>query len=140
MNEDGRSGAPVSGELNGLALASVLSRAQPHYPVSDAYEREHLPGKHWWRSQQEHVVAWLHEIDGPGAYDRSSRGLGARHFYTHFQCAPGLLWVAEALGEDADVVHAAARAAGGWGRPATQCAAIRRVIPWSRIERLVLET
>ena len=117
-------------------LAAILRCARAHYPISDSYENEHLPGKHWWSSQQEHVTAWLDELDGPGAYGRISRGLGARHAYNHFQCAPGLLWIAEALGEDADVVARAAQAAGGTGRPGTQCAAIRRVIPWNRIAEL----
>jgi len=136
VTEGQRKRAVLPEDLTGIKLAEILAKALPHYPVSDAYERDHLPGHHWWSSQQEHVVAWLNEIDGPGAYGRVSRGLGARHFYTHFPCAPGLLWVAEALGEDADVVRAAARAAGGQGRPVTQCAAIRKVIPWSRIEQL----
>lgn len=126
-------------DMTGTEFAVILRRAEPHYPISDEYERAYLPGNHWWSSQQEHVTAWLDEIDGLGAYGRLTRGLGARHAYNHFQCAPGLLWVAEALGEDPEVVHAAAQSAGGIGRPASQCAAIRRLIPWSRIERLARE-
>ena len=129
-------GARGDAPLSGLAFGEILQRAKPHYPISDAYERDHLPGRHWWTSQQEHVVGWLQELDGPGAYDRSSRGLGARHAYTHFQCAPGLLWIAEALGEDAKTVATASNTAAGADRPATQCAAIRKVIPWSRIQEL----
>lgn len=124
-------------EMSARELADILGRADAHYPVSDAYEREYLPGKHWWSSQKEHVTAWLNELDGPGAYGRVSRGLGARHGYTHFQCAPGLLWIVEALGEDPAQVSLAAVSAGGIGRVGTQCAAIRRVIPWARIEALV---
>lgn len=55
---------------------------------------------------------------------------------THFQCAPALLGFAEALWEDPVVVQHAADLAGGIGRPATQCAAARRIIPWRRIEAL----
>ena len=124
-------------DLSGSEFAAILRRSSAHYPISDEYEHDHLPGAHWWRSQREHVTAWLDELDGPGAYGRVSRGLGARHAYNHFQCAPGLLWIAEALGEHAQVVHDAADAAGGEGRPATQCAAIRRVIPWARIVELL---
>lgn len=129
--------AMPASEMSGRELAAILSRADAHYPISDAYEREYLPGKHWWSSQQEHVTAWLHELDGPGAYGRASRGLGARHGYTHFQCAPGLLWIAEALEEDPAQVAWAAESASGIGRVGTQCAAVRRVIPWARIEALV---
>ena len=122
--------------LSGRAFARRLRFADAHYPISDAYERDHLPGNHWWSSQQEHVTAWLNEIDGPGAYDRVTRGLDARHAYMHFQCAPGLLWIAEALGEEDAIVQLAAEAAAGIGRGGTQCAAIRRAIPWERIELL----
>lgn len=123
-------------EMSGDELARIIRRADAHYPISDAYERDHLPGKHWWTSQQEHVTAWLDELDGPGAYGRVSRGLGARHGYTHFQCAPGLLYIAEALGEEPNVVAAAAESAAGIGRVGTQCATVRRFIPWTRIEEL----
>ncbi|MCU1471014.1 MAG: hypothetical protein JWQ39_2163 [Glaciihabitans sp.] len=123
--------------MTGRVFARKLRFAHSHYPISDAYERDYLPGKHWWSSQREHVTAWLDEIDGPGAYDRASRGLAARHAYMHFQCAPGLLWIAEALGEDTSIVQFASDSAAGIGRGGTQCAAIRRVIPWERIEILV---
>jgi hypothetical protein len=125
-----------SSELTARDLSRILRAAEAHYTISDLYEQKHLPGNHWWTSQQEHLVGWLDELDGPGAYNRATRGLGARHAYTHFQCAPGLLWISEALNEDRDVVQRAADAAGGLGRPSTQCAAIRRLIPWHRIEQL----
>lgn len=121
-----------------VALAGILAGAEAHYRVSDAYETGAAPGRRpWYSDQREHVVGWLRELDGPGAYGRTTRGLSARHFWQHFQCAPGLLWVAEALGEDPDLVQAAADAAGGRGRAAAQCAAIRRVIPWERTAELI---
>lgn len=113
----------------GRAFARKLQRLEPHLPISDAYESAYLPGEHWWSSQREHLVGWFRELSGSGAYGRVTRGLGAKYGYNYFQCAPGLLWLAEALGEEAEVVQKAADVAGGKGRPATQCAAIRRVIP-----------
>jgi len=83
------------------------------------------------------MVAWFSELAGPGAYDRKSRGLNAEHGYNHLQCAPALLWIAEALGEDTDALIAAVAAAALAGRVGSQCAAIRKVIPWVRIEQLV---
>ena len=123
-------------DWTGREFARILARLSPHLPISDAYEAAFLPGPAWWSSQREHLCGWFEELAGPGAFNRKSRGLGARHGYNHFQCAPGLLWLAEALGEDAEVVQQAADAAGGVGRPATQCAAIRRVIPWQRVAQL----
>jgi hypothetical protein len=83
------------------------------------------------------VTAWLDELDGPGAFNGKMGGLGANHFYNHFQCAPGVPWVVDALGEDNEVMNRAAKAAGGVGREATQFAAIRRVIPWSRVNERI---
>jgi len=57
-------GPDPSSDLTGAEFARILSRSLPHYPVSDTYERAHLPGSHWWSSQKEHVTAWLSEIDG----------------------------------------------------------------------------
>ena len=114
-----------------------MDMLEPHLIISDAYEDEFLPGDHWWSSQREHLIGWFSQLAGPGAYDRKSKNLGAKHGYNHFQCAPGLLWLAEALGEDPSIVQRAAAEAGGIGRPAAQCAAIRRIIPWQRIAELV---
>ncbi|MFT0847310.1 hypothetical protein VR010_06075 [Actinomycetaceae bacterium L2_0104] len=124
-------------DWSGRTFAKLITRLPAHLPISDSYEKEYLPGRHWWSSQKEHMVAWFRELSGAGKYKRKSRGLGARHGYNHFQCAPGLLWLAEALGEDTAVVQEAAAAAGGVGRPASQCAAIRRKIPWRRIAALL---
>ncbi|GAA2182272.1 hypothetical protein GCM10009785_20710 [Brooklawnia cerclae] len=124
-------------------FARALRKTDEHYPVSDHCEQalaahRKRPTAPWYRSQKEHVTGWLNELDGPGAYNRKSRGLNARHFWNHFQCAPGLLWVAEALGEDVTVVRQASEAAQHEERAAARCAAVRKVIPWARVVELVL--
>ena len=123
-------------ELTGRRFARILLKRNAHYPISDEHERNHLRGPNWWTNQQEHVTSWLNELHGPGACNRKTRGLGAEHMYNHFQCAPSLPWIAEALEEDPAVVQLASAAAAGLGRRGTQCAAIRRVIPWERINQL----
>ena len=131
-----RFGRPTDDAWTAKRLAKVLRHRQAHYPISDAYESEHLPGPHWWTSQREHILRWLDEYEGPGAYDRHGRNHDAEHFWNHFQCAPGLLWIAEALGEDPLIITTAAQDAAQYPRPASQCAAIRRRIPWQRIAAL----
>jgi len=122
--------------LEAGSFARLLVTLPEHLPISDAYEAAHLTGDHWWSSQREHMVAWFSQLAGPGAYDRKSRGLDAKHGYNHLQCAPALLWIAEALGEDEDMLKVAAADAASSGRVASQCAAIRKVVPWERIENL----
>ncbi|MCT2266039.1 hypothetical protein M3F32_15920 [Dietzia cinnamea] len=80
----------------------------------------------------------MSESEGPGAYGRKTRGRDAKATYNSLRCAPALIWIAEALGEDPAVVKSAVAAADAAGPNFTsQCAAIRRVVPWSRIEELI---
>lgn len=127
--------------MHGAELAKIIAKLPIRQPVTDAYQAENpmgtpRPGKSW-RNQREHLVDWLQALPGPGAYGRKSRDWDAQAAYNHFQCAPGLLWLGEALGEDPEVVKRAVQEVRlAPPRGASQCAAVRRVIPWSRIERL----
>lgn len=123
-------------DWSGVDFAAIMRRLHAPTPIADRYESDFLQGEHWWVSQRQHLVGWFSEISGAGAYGRKVRGATAKTAYNRFQCAPGLLWLAEALGESPEVVMEAARLAGGQGRPASQCAAIRKVIPWGRIAEL----
>ncbi len=127
--------------MEGRELARIIRRLPIEQPITDAYQSTQPMGASRpggpFRDQREHLVGWLSEISGPGAYNRQATNGDATAAYNHFQCAPGLLWLAEALGEDSDVVRHAARATqAAPGRAASQCAAIRRLIPWSRVEDL----
>lgn len=103
--------------------------------VTDEFET--TPHDGWTGRQQQHLSSWLAEYDRPGFYSRAHPGQNPRHFYTHFKCASGLLWLAEALGEDPDQLHRACDAITAAGaNPARQCGALRAVIPWERIEEL----
>lgn len=125
-------------DWSGHDFADIMSRLNRSYPISDRYERLYLPGDHWWTDQQQHMVGWFSELSGPGAYGRT-RPSTARMAYNRLQCAPGLLWLSEGLGVDYPTVNRAAGLAGGKGRPSTQCAAIRRVIPWATIAELAVK-
>lgn len=124
-------------------LVRVIRLLPEDQPLTDALEgrtSDGYPGprKPWYRSQKEHLIGFIGEYGGPGAYGRRTFDGTARDWYQRFQCAPGLLWLAEALGEERGVLErgvAAIRDAGS--RDATQCAAFRRVVPWERIEELV---
>lgn len=120
-------------------LRQVIAALPTAQPITDAFERRVPPtGRVWYQSQKEHLLGWLDHYDSGGAYDRKHPGQDARHFYTHFQCVQGLLWLAEALGEERDVLEQAARAAQDAGRnSAAQCGAFRRMVPWTRVESLL---
>ena len=76
--------------------------------------------------------------NAPGAYNRAHPSTSSKHFYNHFRCAAGLVWLAEALGEDELVLRAGVEAIRSAGpNPSSQCAAFRRVVPWARIVELL---
>ena len=90
----------------------------------------------WYRNQKEHWLGWLDEYDGSGFYERQNWNRSAAFVYNHLVCAPMVLWLTEALKVRNKVVRAAAAEALGAPRCAgSQCAAIRRIIPWTDLER-----
>jgi len=121
-------------------LRLVVARLPSSLPLTDELEGRVKGGaavgkRTWYSTQKEHLIGWLGEYSGQGAYGRQGRNHDARHMYTHFQCAPGLLWLAEGVGVPHDLLVRGAlaiRAAGPSGR--TQSAAFRRVVPWECIE------
>lgn len=104
--------------LGHAGVGSVLVFAVPHA----AYHLAHGSG------------AWLDAGLGAsvGAYGRKQGSTDPRLTYNRFQCALGLLWLAEALGEDPDTVRLAIAAVeAGPARGASPCRAVREVIPGS---------
>lgn len=118
-------------------LVTVIDSLQAAQPVTDAYEPR-SDGTVRYSSQKEHLLGFWGEYNTPGAYNRKHTDRDAKFAYNHLRCAPALLWLAEALGEERDVLEkaiAAIRTAGP--NRSSQCAAFRKVLPWSRIESLI---
>ena len=125
-------------------LRRLVSLLPEDTPILAATLEAHVEGAErttWYRSQKEHMEGWLREYGGPGAYGRKGgEGRDAKYFYNHFQCAPGLFWLAEAAGVSPSKLQAAVAAVDAVGSNyARQCAALRREIPWSNVEQKLLE-
>lgn len=117
-------------------LRKLIQRLQEHVPLTDNFESG-LSAKVWYRSQKEHLNGWLRGYNGPGAYGRKHPSTSGKQAYNHLRCAPALLWLAEALGEESEVLERAIDGIRGAGsNPSSQCAAFRRIVPWSRIVEL----
>ena len=97
-------------------------------------------GRAWYRTQREHWLGWLGAYDGPGAYGRAEwASRDAAFVWNHIQCAPMLFWLAEALAlPDAVLDRAYQDIVAAPKRGASQCAALRRIIPWVDIEAALL--
>ena len=93
-------------------------------------------GKAWYSSQKEHWLGWLGDYSGPGAYGRANwANRSAEFVYNHIQCAPMLVWLAEALGLPKERLKAACLDVTNSGaRHAAQCGAFRRTVHWAVIE------
>lgn len=82
--------------------------------------------KPWYKNQKQHWLEWLsfNWIDN-----------SAKSTYGRIQCPPMLIWLVEAAGVDKKKVKAAISACYK-AKPiaASQCAAIRKEIPWEVLE------
>lgn len=119
-------------------LLKVIEGLQAAQPVTDAYEMYRWFSTVWYSSQKEHLLGFWGEYNTTGAYNRKHTDRDAKFAYNHLRCAPGLLWLAEALGEERAVLERgidAIKAAGP--NYSSQCAAFRKIVPWSRIESLI---
>ncbi len=113
-----------------------LSPAGPHSEALQRAIRERFKKREvWYRTQQEHWLGWLRSYDGPGFYGRRRWDRDAQFVYNHIQCAPMLLWLAEAAGVPSETIVAAGQAVLTAGaRLSSQVAALRHLIPWSAVE------
>ncbi len=92
-------------------------------------------GDVWYSTQKQHWTGWLDHYDGPGHYGRQRWDRDTKFVYNHIQCAPMLLWLAEAAGlPDETLVEASQSALAAGPRLASQVAALRRIIPWTQVE------
>jgi hypothetical protein len=121
-------------------LAAIVNGLDRRQPLSDSFECPPDGSSSRWDSQKDHLLGWMSGYDGPGAYRRKQPGQDARFLYNHLRCAPALLFLAEALGEEKGTLHAAMNAVlAAPKNPSSQCAAFRLIVPWSRIEDLILQ-
>ncbi|GAB03959.1 hypothetical protein GII30_15520 [Gordonia amarae] len=118
-------------------LRDLILSLPARQPVTDEYEGPYSSSAPY-SSQREHIAGWLEEYSGRGYYNRQKPTTSSKAFYGRFKCAPGLLWLAEALGENPDTCRTAIeRSAESGSNPASQCGAFRKVVSWPRIVELL---
>ena len=123
------------------ALRRYVLKLREAQPITESLERtlrrldtSGLPTT--YRSQKEHWLGWLGEYDSPGFYGRRNWDRSAAFVYNHINCAPMVLWLAEALAMPKVVVRAAASEALDAGPgPGSRSAAVRRLLPWNDLEQ-----
>ncbi len=92
-------------------------------------------------NQKAHMYWWFlsQQTTGKGSYSRMVGNNSSQSTYNRLQTVPGLMWIAEALGEEEETLHKAYKAALEYPAKNSQsrCAAFRAVIPWERISELI---
>lgn len=87
-------------------------------------------------TQKEHWDGWLESYDGPGGYGRKNWNRTPEYVYNHVVNPQMLVYLAEASGLPHALVRKAAAAAlaRAGSSMSGMSSAVRRVLPWSRIE------
>ncbi len=132
---------PSADSMSPAALRKLILPLAAETPITDSLERAMAGldrGSGWEGRQKQHLLGWLGEYDGPGFYGRANWNRSARFVYNQFQCAAGLLWLAEASGAPRAALLLARKAVLAAGpRNAAQSAAMRRVLPWAAVAALL---
>lgn len=123
-------------------LAKILFKLEARPPITEKYRTK--PGqKHKvYQTERGHMVHWFELQDsnnGTGPYSRKRPNKSAKAAYNRLQTVPGLLWIAEALGADTELLHRATDAANAVKDHRRKCGAVRGVIPWDYIHDLAGE-
>lgn len=125
-------------DISVLEFTDVLRLLAPMPEATKIYD-------HWgtkcYTSQKAHMVIWFESQTGTGtgAFTREKGNNSARACYNRLLNVGALVWIADALGEDAEKIKAAADAATIAEKEnyRKRCGAFRDVIPFDRILELL---
>lgn len=136
-------------DLHVNEFVQILRSLPAKQPITEAFETGWAAERQkqtsdkgtWYHRQKDHVLGWFASqvTRGAGAYSRSKPNTSARVTYNRLLNPAMPLWIAEALGEDPDVVQQAGENA-LTVPPRSRTAAARKVLPWSRIAELAHAT
>ena len=128
-------------DIDVVVFSEFLRYLEPDLPVTRALDRWGTKG--WYKSQKMHMVLWVdsQSTKGSGNYTRSKPNASAKRMYNRFLNPGGLLWMAEALGENTETLERAAKAAAEAEQSVengtrARAAAFRKVIPFERVLEL----
>lgn len=124
-----------------LWIVKKVSKQIKDTPITSSFDSglaESVNNDVWYKSQGEHWIGWLRGYRGIGFYGRSNSNRTPKYIYNHIMCPPMLIWLAEALDVEISLLEKAIESATTSTKYQTQCANIRKVIPWSIIEQKML--
>ena len=90
-------------------------------------------------TQHDHWLGWLDGYESEGAYGRKNWSRSAEFVYNHVVNPQMLIYVAEAVNMDRDLLTKAVDGAlASQGTMSSMSGAIRRVVPWKMLEAALL--
>jgi hypothetical protein len=95
--------------------------------------------KPWYMIEHHQWLRWLEAYDGPGGCGRSHWLRAAEFVYNHIRNPGILMYVAEAVDIDRELLDAAADAASASCSMGSRSSAIRRIVPWRMIECALMQ-
>ena len=128
-------------DMDILEFARRICMLSRPTPVADEFDRLHgQEQKRWWSCQREHLTAWClcYPAGGTKGFSHTPSS-SAAEMYRRFGRPETLLWLAEALGEDAALLQGLAARLAEYppGQRQAQMKALREAIPFARILELL---
>ncbi|MFU0832527.1 MAG: PqqD family protein [Oscillospiraceae bacterium] len=125
-------------DMDVLDFAREISMKTVNTPISMEYDEKYgQKNGRWWSCQREHLVVWCLFQPTSGLSDfKHKPNHSARNMYNHFGRPETLLWLAEALGEDKNLLKSIVDKIKGKNRTEA-LKIIRENIPFERIMELL---
>ena len=126
-------------DMDVLEFARKISRLSIDTPLANKYDEEYgQRSDRWWSSQREHLTVWaLHYPTGGEFYYKHKPSLSAKQMYMNLQRPEIILWLAEALGENVDLIQRIIEDISDNSDCGSRCKIVRGYISFDRILELL---
>lgn len=126
-------------DMDVLEFARKISRLSIDTPLANKYDEEYGQRSDRWQScQREHLTVWaLHYPTGGEFYYKHKPSLSAKQMYMNLQRPEMILWLAEALGENVDLIQRIIEKISDNSNCGTRCRIVREYISFDRILELL---
>ncbi len=126
-------------DMDVLEFARKICMLSIDTPLANKYDEEYgqRTGR-WWSCQREHLTVWAlgYPTKGIGNFTHKPSN-SSKKMYNHFGRPETLLWLAEALGENVDLIQRIIEKISDNSHPKSRCDIVRKYISFDRILELL---
>lgn len=123
-------------DIDVIEFADYLQEKKKHYMISDKYNECYGQVNNvYWSNQKDHMISWLQSQNttGEGKFVRKVPNKSSKRTYNCLCCSEAILWIAEAVGINSDLVQKAADKAAEMESVRKRPGLIRTFISWDMI-------